>query len=99
MDEIPTPQMITGQLLFEASDNISTLYATEVGLQLVHTELVMSFFEVRLPYEKIESDTNLKAKCISRVAISIAKLPDIIQSLQMQMVQMQKIATQADGGK
>jgi len=83
--KIAAPTRITGNVKFQVADDIPTHYVTEVAVQLVQTEIVLSFFEVRVPITKVPANSDLDAKCISRIAISVSKLPNLIQSLQLQM--------------
>lgn len=72
---------------FAVPDDIKTLYANEMAVQDMQTEFILSFFEVRLPINgkrdlELGKDSTLKPICVSRLAISVERIPDIIKVLQ-----------------
>ena len=72
---------------FSVPDELLTRYANEVAVQVLHTEFVLSFFEVRLPITTPKSSktgnplSSIKATCVSRVAISVERIPALIDIL------------------
>lgn len=71
---------------FSVPDDLPTQFATDMGVQVIHTEFILSFFEVRLPLTQrtkpIEEVAEMvKPICVSRVAISAERIPDIITVL------------------
>ncbi len=72
---------------FKVPDSVSTLYASEVAVQVILTDFVLSFFEVRIPILQpgFDSETTmLDAQCVGRIAISSEKIPDLIRTLESQ---------------
>src|SRR5258708_4011536 len=70
---------------FRIPDNYPTSYANEMITQTIHTEFILSFFELKIPLPNEEnSPSTLRADCIARVALSADKIPDIINVLATQ---------------
>ncbi len=72
---------------FRIPNNLPTYFATELAVQAILTDFVFSFFEVKIPLtpESVFDDTGkgrLRADCVARVAISAAKIPEVIKVLQ-----------------
>ena len=72
---------------FNVPDDIPTSYANEMAIQVMHTDFVLSFFELRLPISRQplsahEAANAVKTVCVSRVAISAERIPDIIRILE-----------------
>lgn len=73
---------------FQVPDAVRTEFANEVAIQALHTEFILSFFEVRLPIIRDPKDKPkdiakaIKPLCVSRVAISAERIPDLIKALQ-----------------
>jgi hypothetical protein len=81
-------QTRTVDIEFKIPNNLPTYYATELAVQAVLTEFVLSFFEVKIPITTesvFDGDTGkgvIRADCVARIAISAAKIPDVIKVLQ-----------------
>ncbi len=70
------------ELEFKVGDDIKTLYANEVAVQIIQSEVVLSFFEVRLP---IKADVGKAiGQCVGRFAMPIGRIPAIIEALDSQ---------------
>ncbi len=72
-------------LEFLIPENLPTVYANEMAIQTIHTEFVLSFFELRLPLVPpidTKQKGKLNANCVARVVLSVEKIPDIIRVLQ-----------------
>lgn len=75
------------KLSFPVPDDVRTDYVNEVAIQTLHTEFILSFFEVRLPVttengaSKDNVPTSLEARCVSRVALSVERIPAMISAL------------------
>lgn len=72
----------TYELEFQVEDDIRTLYANELAVQVIQSEVVLSFFEVRLP---IKADAKKAiGQCVGRFAMPFGKIPAIIEALDSQ---------------
>lgn len=75
------------RLSFPVPPDVPTTYANEVAIQAVHTEFILSFFEVRLPVtvgteaSSANIPTSLEAQCVSRIVLSVERIPAIINAL------------------
>lgn len=69
---------------FHFSPELVTAYVNEVAVQTIQTSFVLSFFEFRVPLSenKEASKPVLDAVCVGRVALSMEKIPGIIEALQ-----------------
>ncbi|HEX8195923.1 MAG TPA: hypothetical protein VF571_07025 [Pyrinomonadaceae bacterium] len=72
------------QVTFEIDGNIKTIYANEMAIQALHSEIVMSFFEVRLPLVQLGQPNTATAQCVGRIAMPLGKVPNIIDALETQ---------------
>ena len=70
---------------FHFSPKIVTSYVNEVAIQTIQTSFVFSFFEFRVPLamdkKKLE-ESAIDAVCVGRIALSMEKIPIIIETLQ-----------------
>ncbi len=69
----------------QISNDVKTFYANELAIQVLHSEVVLSFFEVRLPF-RLSKDSENKAigLCVGRIAMPLGKVPEIIEALDSQ---------------
>ncbi len=72
---------------FVIPEDIKTFYVNEMAIQDMQTEFILSFFEVRVPIIRKQDlksikESTLKPICVSRLAISVERIPDIIKVLQ-----------------
>ena len=80
---------------FHVPNEVRTKFAQEVAIQAVHTEFILSFFEVRLPIVQTnmsEKDVAslIKTICVSRVALSAERIPSLIEALQSRLAKFNK---------
>ncbi len=72
-------------LEFEISNDVKTLYANEVAIQTLHSEVILSFFEVRIPIRTVKSSEDKAiGLCVGRIAMPLGKVPAIIEALDSQ---------------
>ncbi len=72
-------------------DNLLSVYATTMIVQHTEHEFILSFFEARPPIilgspeeqkEQALRLVSVKADCVARVIVSIARMPNFVQILQ-----------------
>lgn len=69
----------------QIGSDIKTLYANEVAVQTLHSEVVLSFFEVRLPLLLMkDSENKAVGQCVGRVAMPLGRIPAFIEALDSQ---------------
>jgi len=73
------------KIAFEIGDDIKTIYANELAVQTLYSEVILSFFEVRLPVQVLEGvESEPKAHCVGRIAMPLGKVPAVIEALDSQ---------------
>ncbi|MGI8638883.1 MAG: hypothetical protein ACR2MG_02900 [Pyrinomonadaceae bacterium] len=84
-ESIPKQNEVSLELTLEISNDIKTLYANEVAVQTIHSEVVLSFFEIRLPLQIAkESENKAIGQCIGRIAMPLSRVPALIEALDSQ---------------
>ena len=76
------------QLDIIVPDSVQTVFANEVATHIIQGNLILSFFEVRLPFGDFNGDLQekrLNGYCVSRLAVPLERVSDLIGSLQSQM--------------
>jgi|SRR5437867_620307 hypothetical protein len=82
---------VTLPIRWHVSENIQSRYATNLIVQPIQHEFVISFFEARPPillgtpeenkarYEELGA---IQAECVARIIVAAEQLPSIIEALQ-----------------
>jgi len=90
-EEEQQPQSVTLPIEWHVPDSIQSRYATNVLVQALHYEFIISFFETKLPpfigqleevKAKFEQAGTIQAECIGRIIVAAEQLPSIINALQ-----------------
>ena len=85
----PKPEELeqTFEIEYEIGEDIPTFYANEMAVQTLYSEVILSFFEVRLPVKSKAGEVKAKGKCVGRIALPLSKVPDIIEALENQFAE------------
>ena len=76
---------------WHVSENIQSRYATNIVVQPIQHEFVISFFEAQPPIilgtpeenrAKYQELGAIRAECVARVIVAAERLPDFIEALQ-----------------
>lgn len=90
-EEEQQSQSLTLPIEWHVPDSIQSRYATNVLVQALHYEFIISFFETKLPpfigqpeevKAKFEQAGTIQAECIGRIIVAAEQLPSIINALQ-----------------
>ncbi|MGB8348677.1 MAG: DUF3467 domain-containing protein [Ktedonobacteraceae bacterium] len=82
---------ITLPIEWHVPDAIQSRYATNVLVQALQYEFIVSFFEAKLPLfvgqpeemrMKFEEAGAIQAECIARIIVAADQLPNVINALQ-----------------
>ncbi len=75
----------TFKIEFSISDSVDSAFANEMAVQTLQSELIMTFFEIRIPFNP--NDKEAKAKCVGRIIMPMAKALDIVSAIKNQHTQ------------
>lgn len=83
-------------------DDIPLRYATNLVIQRLENEFLISFFEIRPPIilgspeevvEKVKEFKSIRANCVAQIIVAADKMPDIVKALQ---TNLEKTRDQSD---
>ncbi len=73
------------QVELRIGNDVKTFYANEVAVQVLHSEVVLSFFEVRIPFLMSKDSANKAiGQCVGRIAMPLGRVPAVIEALDSQ---------------
>jgi len=76
-------------MLWDSTDDVFSVYATNILVQATEQEFYVSFFEARPPFifvpEDIEKLESVRAECVARVIISPERMTAFLNVMQQQL--------------
>jgi hypothetical protein len=86
-------------------DDIPIRYATNIVVQRLENEYLISFFEVRPPIvlgspeevaTKVNSLDSIRANCVAQIMVAENKMPEFVKALQLNL-ERSIVLTEAEG--
>jgi hypothetical protein len=105
MDQEEQRRGIAVPIEWHIPDDIQARYATNLVVQHLEHEFVISFFEIKPPIllgdpkeiaEKAQAVKSIKAKCIAQIIVAEERMPDFIRTMQDNLRHFKEEASDAE---
>jgi len=98
-EKIPQVQQLP--IEWNIPDDLVARYATNMAVQRLENEFLISFFEIKPPIilgepanieEKLKELKSIRANCVAQIIVSVDKMPDFVRGLESNL----KLSKRAD---
>jgi len=98
-EKIPQVQQLP--IEWNIPDDLVARYATNMAVQRLENEFLISFFEIKPPIilgepanieEKLKELKSIRANCVAQIIVSVDKMPDFVRALESNL----KLSKRAD---